>query len=996
MKKRKRIQMKCFISYLRDKTKNILNRGCRFSLLAVMVMTAFFVSPNAYAAPSSSPKFTTGLADSAGYYMEVYSNGTWKDLKTPQHWDAATGDIAYCLNHPMDYPVGTQTYYSLDPTTMFSSATMKGLYTILSHGYPNTTGGLPDDMARYATSNAVRAWLAESQGIGYNYMNVSNGLIRAKSGSPWAYDWMLGLLNLARAGNANYLDWSGREVATSPSTVKLSLQSGSLVGTCTVDSPTGTYTIDNSKLPNGVTITGFTGNDNDTLTITAPIDIGSGDITISNVLRGTSKLSTSNVYWFETSGGYQPMVCVDFSKLRTVIYSDLTVNSKVGGYIQVIKRDDETSRYLQGAVFGIYKPDGTQVDTIVTNINGTEKSKFLDSGEYYIQEKTPPTGYIANDAKHSVSVAINGQTHVVWIKNSKIKGYVQLQKVGESDNPLKDAVYELYRNDNTYIEDLLTDANGTATSSLIPYGSYYLKEKTAPAMYNLNTEKHEFNIIVNNETVEVKVSNTLYRGNVKIVKIDESGDPIQGVVFGVCDTSDMLLEEVSTDTNGEATSSDFVYGDYYVKEISTLPQYLISYDKVPFSITQNGVTVTLNVINMFKRGYINIVKTGEQNDSMPLGYPLVDVVFQLFDDTDVLIETLTTGDDGQVKSSSLIYGDYYLREVSTLEQYNLISEKIPVEIRNDKLTVQVPVVNTLKRGNFRIVKVGEDNDPLEGVVFELYDSKDALIETLKTDENGMVGSSDIIYGDYYIKEISTLKPFNLLADTIPILIRENGVTIMLDVENTLIRGNVKVVKTNVQDSKPIENVYFWLLTSDGERIEELTTDANGEFTTSELLFGKYYLQEKSVPEGFVLDDKLHEFDITKDGVVEMSIKNQPIVGSVEVYFRHVDHNHELARAFAFTDWVGEPYMAWVNGYGLDKKPLDGYLYVKADYPTDPNLVDGKLTITYWYDEKINGTWNDVVIPKTGDKYPVFSYLTSAICLLLGAVYISIYLKKKNT
>jgi len=121
------------------------------------------------------------------------------------------------------------------------------------------------------------------------------------------------------------------------------------------------------------------------------------------------------------------------------------INSKVGGYIQVIKRDDETSRYLQGAVFGIYKPDGTQVDTLVTNVNGTEKSVFLGSGEYYIQEKTPPTGYIASDAKHSVSVAINGQTHVVWLKNTKIKGIVQLLKVGETDNPLEAAVYELYR-----------------------------------------------------------------------------------------------------------------------------------------------------------------------------------------------------------------------------------------------------------------------------------------------------------------------------------------------------------------------------------------------------------------------------------------------------------------------------------------------------------------------------------------------------------------------
>ncbi len=155
------------------------------------------------------------------------------------------------------------------------------------------------------------------------------------------------------------------------------------------------------------------------------------------------------------------------------------------------------------------------------------------------------------------------------------------------------------------------------------------------------------------------------------------------------------------------------------------------------------------------------------------------------------------------------------------------------------------------------------------------------------------------------------------------------------------------------------------------------------------------MQEKSVPAGFVLDDKLHEVNITKDGAVEMSIKNQPIVGSVEVYFRHVGHKHELARAFAYTDWVGEPYMAWVDGYGLDKKALDGYSYVKADYPESPKLIDGKLTITYWYDEKINGSWNDVVIPKTGDHNPVGSYLTGLVFAILSALIFGIYLKTKS-
>lgn len=100
-------------------------------LLLVSLMLTFFIAP-AYAEPPSTPLFTTGLADDAGYYLQYYSSDQWKDLKTAHHWEVNTHDIAYCLDQTLDYPTGTQSYTVLNPNTKYSSKTLQGMHIAIS------------------------------------------------------------------------------------------------------------------------------------------------------------------------------------------------------------------------------------------------------------------------------------------------------------------------------------------------------------------------------------------------------------------------------------------------------------------------------------------------------------------------------------------------------------------------------------------------------------------------------------------------------------------------------------------------------------------------------------------------------------------------------------------------------------------------------------------------------------------------------------------------
>ena len=96
-------------------------------------------------------------------YFESLNEDNWSVLKTPQHYNADTGDVAYCLEHKRDNPKGVN-YSEFDPTEEYPYDVYQGLYAILSWGYPaGGTGGLTADQARYGTANAIRFWLSESQ-----------------------------------------------------------------------------------------------------------------------------------------------------------------------------------------------------------------------------------------------------------------------------------------------------------------------------------------------------------------------------------------------------------------------------------------------------------------------------------------------------------------------------------------------------------------------------------------------------------------------------------------------------------------------------------------------------------------------------------------------------------------------------------------------------------------------------------------------------------------
>lgn len=166
-----------------------------FSLLCVLLIFIAILPISAFA-----DWVTVSTVNSASYFQTFSSKGVWTAIGTPAHYINETGQVAYCLQTNYNSP-NNSGYSSTSGWQYYDETTIRGLQSILEHGYPNDDGGFSADEARYATANAIRFWLAERGAEGVpDWMNLQlySQFFRGAPGYEYLFQWCMYLLENAR------------------------------------------------------------------------------------------------------------------------------------------------------------------------------------------------------------------------------------------------------------------------------------------------------------------------------------------------------------------------------------------------------------------------------------------------------------------------------------------------------------------------------------------------------------------------------------------------------------------------------------------------------------------------------------------------------------------------------------------------------------------------------------------------------------------------------
>ncbi|WP_315121723.1 SpaA isopeptide-forming pilin-related protein [uncultured Clostridium sp.] len=188
--------------------------------------------------------------------------------------------------------------------------------------------------------------------------------------------------------------------------------------------------------------------------------------------------------------------------------------SSIKGIVN-IKKVDEKGNPLKGVEFALIDEKENLIQLAVTDENGLAQFKNVSNGKYTVKETKALEGYTISSEAISVEVNQNGKTYDIGtIKNTKIRGAIEINKVDKNKKPLSGAEFTLCHEDGRIVKTAISRSDGIVLFEGLGYGNYTIKETKAPKGYVLSNEV----IIVSigsSETQKFTVQNELEKAPIE-------------------------------------------------------------------------------------------------------------------------------------------------------------------------------------------------------------------------------------------------------------------------------------------------------------------------------------------------------------------------------------------------------------------------------------------------------------------------------------------------
>lgn len=451
---------------------------------------------------------------------------------------------------------------------------------------------------------------------------------------------------------------------------------------------------------------------------------------------------------------------------------------------------------INGTNGGFVVLSATISDTPLNDpINILVRKKDAVTGQYTNMENAEFTVKYYSGYYYSENELVGKSPERKWILKTDSDGYTHLD--------------ESYRADSDYGEPFYVTSAENPNPAM-PLGTITIQETKAPTGYKINPELFIRQIKVDEATGSITTFNeievpeprdTVY-GNLTIYKTaDDSkrgANTAKDVWFNVKSDDGVTDENIVTKSkgiDGAATLSNLpVYkaSGEYVKYIITelgyknadgtysVPDRYIPPAKKTVTLKEN-VTLSFYFANRLQKTGLIVQK--ESEDGIVSGF-----YFSVKSDDGKTNKVLVTGEDGTAHLTNLaVYNTSNEKVKYTIDELGFknadgtyyfpakyVKPAAQTVTLEDGKSFVVTMKNLLKRGSVELLKTDGNGNPLEGIEFELYNTKTGIVNVINksssimyeaadsktadtvtklvTDSDGRIIVNNLLPGDYYFIE----------------------------------------------------------------------------------------------------------------------------------------------------------------------------------------------------------------------------------------------------
>ena len=392
-------------------------------------------------------------------------------------------------------------------------------------------------------------------------------------------------------------------------------------------------------------------------------------------------------------------------------------NQPMGNLI-IHKLSSKDKTPLEGVQFkityadGSYLPDeGGKLSSNGLYWTNTEGQIVLSgiTGTVVVTEVESIPGYTIDPDTQSQTVVVNpDDTQQLYFYNAPTGG-VELIKVNDADRTerIPNTTFEIRRvSDDTLVDTVTTGRSGKVYLPL-ESGDYYAVETEAADGFKLDDTPIYFTV-KDGETTRKTVTNAPFSGILlhKVSTVD--GEGIPGVSFILYDSGHNPIDQKTTDDRGYAWFEGLTEsGRYYLRELEN--EGYIPDTQLRTVYVKAGETTEVTWENTPITGQIQITKrSADYNPTtgLPAGTPLEGAIFEIYDKSGNLVDTIRSNSRGLAVSKQLPLSRYTIREVKAPEHYGVNETELTAYLEYEGQIVRFEVTNKSLTTGVSITKTG--------------------------------------------------------------------------------------------------------------------------------------------------------------------------------------------------------------------------------------------------------------------------------------------------